>query len=115
MAETGLWNIGGINLPDFGISEALGGLGGLIPNNTAITNKGGMVFNAGYTDPTTGQQRNTVGDYLSGTQSTAIPTGNGTQVNISQPKPATPPDSQFVQLQKNGTIWRFKSSTTRSV
>lgn len=36
----GLWNIGGINLPDFGISEALGGLGGLVPNNSALAYSG---------------------------------------------------------------------------
>lgn len=34
MAVQGLWNIGGINLPDFGISEALG----IGPKNTAVTN-----------------------------------------------------------------------------
>lgn len=33
MATQGLWNIGGVNLPDFGISEALG----VGPRNSAIT------------------------------------------------------------------------------
>lgn len=39
-AEQGLWNIGGFNLPDFGISEKLG----IGPANSAITNKGGLDY-----------------------------------------------------------------------
>ena len=64
---TGLWNIGGVNLPDFGISEKLssltggdsnGGLfGGLIQNNAA-TSQGGLQANAPYgLSPTQNQQQ----------------------------------------------------------
>lgn len=43
MAEQGLWNIGGINLPDFGISEALG----VGPKNAAVAPSYGKLGNQG--------------------------------------------------------------------
>lgn len=71
MATQGLWNVGGINIPDFGVSEWLSGLsetsssaggllGGLIPNNANVYNTSpGFEITANYgLTPTEQEQQN---------------------------------------------------------
>lgn len=89
MAVQGLWNIGGFNLPDFGISEKLssltGGLvGNYIPNNANVNP--GLTANAPYGfNPTPSQQQNILTNPGLSNPTTYAPSVLGASTSVSNP------------------------------
>lgn len=102
MATKGLWNIGGFNLPDFGISEALG----IGPNNAGVTNPGSSKLQTNTTVPVAGRN---VPTYVAPKTVNITPTNtNNSQAYSNYSAPSSPvaqsqqPYQQIQQAQDNG-------------
>lgn len=90
MAEKGLWNIGSLNLPDFGISEFLG----IGPKNSSIVNPNpGLDYSQDYTP----QQKATINENI---------TSSGWDPNLIGPYPnsnPTPTPTNSAPAQNNAS------------